>query len=241
MRRSVVLPHPLGPTRKNSSPAFTLRLTLSTARVCEADAPNTFGAVNTGQTFTGCGGSEAAPAVVTTVPADGTGGAALDASIDVTFSEDVALGTTWFDISCSLSGNHTAVTSGGPQAYSLNPDADFFGNEVCTVTVFAAEVSDVDADDPPDNMAGDVVFTFSTMVDSPMVINEVDADTAGSDALEFVELYDGGVGNTPLDGLVVVFRDDFQLNLSIVDENAVSNLYVSRKILIIGSFSLDIT
>ncbi len=37
-----------------------------------------------------------------------------------------------------------------------------------------------------------------------IVINELDADTAGSDTLEFIELYDGGVGNTSLDGLVVV-------------------------------------
>ncbi len=39
----------------------------------------------------------------------------------------------------------------------------------------------------------------------PIVINEVDADQTGTDATEFVELYDGGVGNTPLDGLVIVF------------------------------------
>jgi len=37
-----------------------------------------------------------------------------------------------------------------------------------------------------------------------LVINEVDADQAGTDAGEFIELYDGGVGNTPLDGFVVV-------------------------------------
>ncbi|MDB9525162.1 ubiquitin-like protein [Oscillatoria sp. CS-180] len=36
-------------------------------------------------------------------------------------------------------------------------------------------------------------------------INEADADTPGSDAAEFTELYDGGVGNTPLDGLAIVF------------------------------------
>lgn len=40
---------------------------------------------------------------------------------------------------------------------------------------------------------------------SQVVINELDADTAGTDILEFVELYDGGVGNMPLDGLVLVF------------------------------------
>lgn len=38
-----------------------------------------------------------------------------------------------------------------------------------------------------------------------VIINEVDSDTPGTDVLEFVELYDGGVGNTALDGLVVVF------------------------------------
>ncbi len=37
-----------------------------------------------------------------------------------------------------------------------------------------------------------------------IIINEVDADTPGADAAEFIELYDGGVGNTSLDGLVVV-------------------------------------
>jgi hypothetical protein len=38
-----------------------------------------------------------------------------------------------------------------------------------------------------------------------LFINEVDADQTGADAGEFVEIYDGGVGNTPLDGYVLVF------------------------------------
>lgn len=38
-----------------------------------------------------------------------------------------------------------------------------------------------------------------------VLINEVDADTAGTDMLEFVELFDGGAGNSALDGLVLVF------------------------------------
>ena len=35
-------------------------------------------------------------------------------------------------------------------------------------------------------------------------INEIDADTEGTDTMEFIELYDGGAGNTALDGLVIV-------------------------------------
>ena len=38
-----------------------------------------------------------------------------------------------------------------------------------------------------------------------LIINEVDADTPGTDAAEFVEIYDGGTGNTSLDGFAMVF------------------------------------
>jgi len=48
------------------------------------------------------------------------------------------------------------------------------------------------------------VTVVPTQAQSTVLINEVDADTPGADALEFVELYDGGAGNTPLDGLVLV-------------------------------------
>ncbi|MEM8931713.1 MAG: IPTL-CTERM sorting domain-containing protein, partial [Acidobacteriota bacterium] len=49
-----------------------------------------------------------------------------------------------------------------------------------------------------------------------VVINEIDADTAGVDAAEFIELYDGGIGNVALDGLVLVTyngSDDRSYNL----------------------------
>ncbi len=39
----------------------------------------------------------------------------------------------------------------------------------------------------------------------PIIINEVDANSPGTDDLEFIELYDGGIGNLPLDGMVIVF------------------------------------
>ena len=37
-----------------------------------------------------------------------------------------------------------------------------------------------------------------------ILINEIDADAQGTDIAEFIELFDGGTGNTALDGLVVV-------------------------------------
>ncbi len=38
-----------------------------------------------------------------------------------------------------------------------------------------------------------------------LVINEVDVDQTGTDTAEFIELYDGGVGNVALTGLVLVW------------------------------------
>lgn len=49
-----------------------------------------------------------------------------------------------------------------------------------------------------------VIADTAPINNTSVVINELDADTKGSDALEFVELYDGGQGNTSLSGLVVV-------------------------------------
>jgi len=171
----------------------------------ESDSPNTYNAINTNQVFGGGGPAvDMAPSITATTPANDTGVNALNADIEISFSEGVNLSDNWFDINCSVSGAHSAVVSSGPQHYSLNPDSDFAYNEICTVSISANLVSDLDDNDPPDNMESDFSFSFATEVGSPIRINEVDADTAGSDTLEFIELYDGGVGNTPLDGLVVV-------------------------------------
>ncbi len=49
------------------------------------------------------------------------------------------------------------------------------------------------------------ILTVTVFVPPNVVINEVDSDQTGTDTTEFVELYDGGAGNTSLTGLVVVF------------------------------------
>lgn len=51
---------------------------------------------------------------------------------------------------------------------------------------------------------GESCPAFSCPVLPSVIINETDSDTPGTDVLEFIELYDGGIGNTALDGLVVV-------------------------------------
>jgi hypothetical protein len=106
--------------------------------------------------------ADQAPSVSSSSPADGASDVAPDSDITITFSEAVSVAGEWNSISCTTTGAHAATVSGGPLTYTLDPATDFGLNETCTVTVHALGVSDVDADDPPDQMAADHTFSFTT-------------------------------------------------------------------------------
>jgi DNA/RNA endonuclease G (NUC1) len=153
---------------------------------------------------------DSAPAVTGTTPAHAATNVAVDSSVVITFGETVTA-TAAFAVQCPAGSPQAFAQSASPSStFTLTPAANLPENTVCTVTVSAAQVTDADADDPPDQMESDFTFSFTTASPTPpvasnVIINEVDADTPGTDTAEFVELFDGGVGNTPLDGLVVVF------------------------------------
>jgi predicted extracellular nuclease len=107
-------------------------------------------------------GADPAPTVVSTNPTNGQANVPVGSNISINFSEPVNVSGAWFDISCTTSGSHTAVVSGGSTSFTLAPDTDFATTETCTVTVVAAQVSDQDTDDPPDTMAANYAFSFST-------------------------------------------------------------------------------
>lgn len=153
-----------------------------------------------------CSSADEAPSVVSTSPADAATGVTVSSNIAIDFSEDVLVSGAWFGINCSSSGAHTAVVSGGPQSYSLNPDSDFDLSETCTVDILAAGVNDTDTDDPPDNMDADFQFSFDTnpFIAAALVINEVDYDQAGTDAAEFIEIANTGTDPVDLNGYSIV-------------------------------------
>ncbi len=66
---------------------------------------------------------------------------------------------------------------------------------------------DMDIANNDDNEAPYDIRIMGTGVAGEILINEVDADTPGTDSAEFIELYDGGSGNTSLNGLVLVFHN----------------------------------
>ena len=123
-----------------------------------------------------CGGSDAAPQVTSTSPANGAGGVAVDSNVSVTFSEPVTISPTGFDLSCTTSGTHAATVSGGPTTFTLDPSVDFASAESCTLTVHGGQVSDQDADDPPDAMDADYVATFNTET-APIPIHDIQQAT----------------------------------------------------------------
>ena len=105
--------------------------------------------------------TDAGPSVSSTTPTDDATQVASNTDLTVTFSEAVDVSGAWFTISCATSGAHTATVSGGPTTFTLDPDTDFTFGELCTLTVVAAQVTDQDAFDPPNELAANYVFDFT--------------------------------------------------------------------------------
>ncbi len=112
--------------------------------------------------------TEQPPQVASTVPANGATNVPLNANVTVTFSEPVNVTGSFFTLSCTTSGAHTATVTGGPVTFTLNPDSDFLNGELCTLTVLASQVTDKDDIDPPDNTTVDFTAGFTTLVLVPI-------------------------------------------------------------------------
>jgi uncharacterized protein len=114
-------------------------------------------------TFGGLGShsNDVAPSVTTTTPANGASSVAVGSNIVVNFSESVNATTSSFTVDCG--GAQPYALSASPASnFTLDPTANLPAGATCTVTVVAAQVTDADASDPPDTMAANYVFSFTT-------------------------------------------------------------------------------
>jgi len=118
---------------------------------------------NTASPLNPCAGGDAAPSVDSTFPVNGATNFPVDANLSVTFSEPVDVTSSWFTLVCSVSGPSGVPTSfsGGPTTFTLDPGVTLTNGESCTLTVLADQVSDQDANDPPDNMVMNFTVGFS--------------------------------------------------------------------------------
>lgn len=151
------------------------------------------------------------PRVMARQPARGATGISVYTTITTAFDEPVKARGKWMTLKCDLSGEHLLQATGGPTEYTLTPATSLHYAEACRVTVVAAQVTDKDSDDPPDTMAANESWSFTTVTPPPnfVLINEIDTDTPSYDAAEFIELFDGGVGHTALNGLALVFYNGY--------------------------------
>lgn len=188
-------------------------VTVIASEITDTDAtdPPDQMAANFSFSFATQAAADTAPSVMSTTPVNGALDVAPGANIVINFSEQVTATVSAFKINCGAGDLAFGQTSGASASFTLDPNVNLPAGSVCNVSVTALQVSDLDANDPPDHPANDYAFSFTTTIPvaTNVLINEIDADTPGSpqDLAEFVELYDGGVGNTSLNGLSVVFYD----------------------------------
>lgn len=144
-----------------STQSLQLKGTGSTAAqfTWSAASTSSWGACNAGQTLSG-GTTDAAPTVTSTSPAANATGVATTSNITVNFSESVTLAAGWYGISCA-SGTRTAVQTGSGASYTLNPNTDFAAGEICTLTINAASVVDIDGTPTPMAANSTVSFTVA--------------------------------------------------------------------------------
>ena len=103
-----------------------------------------------------------APTLSTSTPAHNSTTFPANANLQLTFSEPVAVGSTWFNIVCATSGTRgvaDTVVSGGPTSFTINPNVDFVQGESCTLNLVAAQITDLDGN--LDSYAGTTAIAFT--------------------------------------------------------------------------------
>ena len=156
----------------------------------EGLATNTFDGLGAHTATCGGGPTDTAPSVASVFPASGATGIAADAQVGVTFSEDVTVASGGIALACAGTAV-SATLAGGPAAYTLTPDVPLPSGATCTVTVSASAVSDVDAVDPPDGLAGDFSSSFTV---------------AGMAAVTPISAVEGAGETSPLAGQTVTIE-----------------------------------
>ena len=122
---------------------------------------------NLGSHTANCGGGDVAPSITATNPVNNATNVAANTTITLNFSETVAIaGTVQVVGSVSLTQNLTPTTN-DDMTFTMNPSA-FTAGETVTVTVLGTQVTDLDTDEPPDNMAADFTFDFTIVSAVPV-------------------------------------------------------------------------
>ena len=143
------------------------------------------------------------PTVSGTTPADMASNVPVDSNIVINFSESVDATASAFTIECPSGSPQTFAQSTSPSnTFTLDPSSDLPPRTSCTVTVTADQITDTDV--PPDQMASNFTFSFTTAAPpSVVVISQIYGGGGNQDATyqnDYVELYNRGTTTVDIGG-----------------------------------------
>ena len=122
----------------------------------QAPATATFGACNTGQSFTTTA-PNTPPSVTGTTPTAGSTTFPAAGNLGATFSETVTAAAGAFTLSCASSGTVALTYPGSGSNFSISTNTALVGGEACTFTIAANNVTDADGANP----AGNTIVNFN--------------------------------------------------------------------------------
>ena len=105
------------------------------------------------------------PVVVSTIPSASAVNAPTAGNLTVTFSRPVTATGSWLDLSCTNSGAHPVVVTGGTTTFTIDPTTDFAASETCIGKVIAANIAALS--DAALTMAADYTWSFTTASADP--------------------------------------------------------------------------
>ena len=169
-----------GPTTWTVNPdtdfAFSELCTATIAATNVVDQDGLPDPMATPKTWSFTTSADLAPTVASTTPADNAINVSLGSDVTIVFSETVTASNASFTVVCATSGTHPFALNMAPAiSYTLNPSTDFAANELCTITVVAAQITDTDG--TPTAMVTNHVFDFTTGNDPGNYYGAVDASS----------------------------------------------------------------
>lgn len=109
---------------------------------------DSFGACNDGQSFSG---SNPAPILVSTTPADGATGFPAAGDLEVVFNEVVDAAAGAFALACDVSGGVALSHPASGAAFTLSTNTALHGGEHCVLSIDAAKLTDAGGAHPGTN------------------------------------------------------------------------------------------
>lgn len=155
----------------STAPGTSLQLTGNGSQYAHftwaESARQTFGACNTGQTFSGSGGTgpNTPPSVSATTPEQGASTFPSAADLSVTFSETVNLASGAFVLSCGQSGTVPLTHASSGSRFTLSTNTALVAGEACRFDIRATRVSDAQGAHPAADTR--IAFTVATTTGNP--------------------------------------------------------------------------